>query len=50
MEMSKWDDELLIERYILNQMDDEEASEFEAFFLSNQECIEQLEMAEKLYH
>ena len=49
METSRLEKEQLIERYILNQMNDEEASEFEAFFLSNQECIEQLELAEKLY-
>jgi len=49
METSRLEEEQLIERYILNQMNEEEASEFEAFFLSNQECIEQLEMTEKLY-
>ena len=49
METSRLEEEQLIERYILNQMNDQEASEFETFFLSNQECIEQLEMAEKLY-
>jgi len=38
-----------IERYIMNKMTEEEASEFEAYFLSDQECIEQLEIAEKLH-
>ncbi len=47
--MSRMEDEQLIERYILNQMSEDEATEFEAFFLSNQECIDQLETAEKLY-
>ncbi len=37
-----------IERYLLRQMDEQEASEFEAFYLSNNECINQLEMAERL--
>ncbi len=37
-----------IERYLLRQMDEQEASEFEAYYLSNNECIDQLEMAEKL--
>lgn len=41
--------EQLIEKYILNRMDDEEAFEFEAYYLSDQECLEQLELAEKLY-
>ncbi|MEP1742733.1 MAG: hypothetical protein ABJI60_20440 [Kangiellaceae bacterium] len=37
-----------IERYLLRQMDEQEASEFEAYYLSNNECIDQLEMAERL--
>ncbi len=36
------------ERYLLRQMDEQEASEFEAYYLSNNECIDQLEMAERL--
>lgn len=43
------DIEQSIERYVLNQMDEEEATEFETFFLSNQACLEQLELTEKLY-
>ncbi|MFC3120128.1 hypothetical protein [Agaribacter flavus] len=38
-----------IERYILNKMSEEEASEFEAYYLSNEACIEQLELSERLY-
>jgi hypothetical protein len=43
------DQEQKIERYILNQMDEEEACDFEALFLSDPECLEQLEIAEKLH-
>lgn len=38
-----------IERYILGQMSEAEAQEFEAYFLNKPECIEQLELAEKLH-
>ncbi|MGQ8365496.1 hypothetical protein [Glaciecola sp. 1036] len=38
-----------IERYILNKMSEQEASEFEAYFLSNQSCLEQLEIAEQIH-
>jgi len=41
--------ELRIERYVLNKMCDEEATEFEIEYLTDQACIEQLEMAERLY-
>lgn len=49
MELSNLDREQKIERYILSRMEEDEALEFEAFFLSNQECLNQLEVAEKLY-
>ncbi|MFT4930133.1 MAG: hypothetical protein ACI8WB_006269 [Phenylobacterium sp.] len=41
--------EQLIEKYVLNQLSEQEATEFEAFFLSNQQCLDQLELTEKLY-
>lgn len=37
-----------IERYLLRQMNELEESEFEAYYLPNNECIDQLEIAEKL--
>ena len=43
------DQQQTIERYILNRMDEEEASEFEAYYLGNKECLEQLQLAEKLH-
>lgn len=49
MEMQEMDQQQKIERYILNRMDEQEASQFEAFYMSNQQCLEQLEMAERLY-
>ncbi len=49
MSKSDLDDQLRIERYILRQMNEEEAADFEAHFLGNQECLEQLVLAEKLY-
>lgn len=38
-----------VERYILGQMDEQEAERFEVYFLSNQDCLDQLELAEKLH-
>lgn len=38
-----------IERYISGQMDPEEELEFEAFFVSNPACLDQLELAQKLH-
>ncbi|WDE12432.1 hypothetical protein [Thalassomonas haliotis] len=49
MKTARLEEEQLIERYILRQMTDEEASEFEAFYLSNQECLDQLELAQRLF-
>ncbi len=49
MEMDQMAKDQTIERYLLKQMDDDEASDFEAYFLSNRECLEQLEMTSKLY-
>ena len=48
MKTAKLEEELLIEKYILRQMTEEEATEFEAFYLSNQECLDQLEFAQRL--
>ena len=50
MNKLRLDEHQRIERYILCKMDDDEASEFEAEFLSDQACLEQLEIAKKLYH
>ncbi|WDE04830.1 hypothetical protein SG34_026545 [Thalassomonas viridans] len=49
MKTARLEEEQLIERYILRQMTEEEASEFEAFYLSNQECLDQLELAQRLF-
>ena len=49
MNLTSIDQENKIERYILKQMKEDEASEFEAYYLSNDQCITQLEIAEKLY-
>lgn len=38
-----------IERYILNNMEPDEANEFEVDFISDPECLAQLELTEKLY-
>lgn len=38
-----------IQNYILNKMSDEEATAFEIEYLADQACIEQLEIAKKLY-
>ncbi len=38
-----------IERYVLNRMDEDEATEFEAYYLSNQDCLEQLEASRRLH-
>jgi len=38
-----------IERYILGKMSKHESEEFEAYFLSNQACLDELEIAQKLH-
>ncbi|MBO7923178.1 hypothetical protein J5X92_13200 [Alteromonas sp. K632G] len=38
-----------IERYVLGRMTPSEEAEFEAYFLSNQACLDQLELTERLY-
>lgn len=38
-----------IERYILGQMDEGEAEAFEADFIANQACLDQLELAQRLH-
>ena len=49
MDLTQQQQDQRIERYILKKMCDEEATEFEIEYLADEACIEQLEMAEKLY-
>ncbi|WP_448554082.1 hypothetical protein [Thalassotalea montiporae] len=49
MNSQEIDEQQLIERYILNQMSEDEMTKFESYYLANQACLEQLELAEKLY-
>ncbi|GAB5379638.1 MAG: hypothetical protein Alis3KO_05290 [Aliiglaciecola sp.] len=38
-----------VERYVLDRMSETEAEEFEAYFLSNQACLDELEITEKIH-
>ncbi len=46
--MQQHDVDQRIERYLLGRLSEQEEAEFEAYYLSNQDCLDQLEAARKL--